>query len=674
MRLCMAVAATVAIALTSACSGVTGSAPPNTAPRFADTVRDRTYFVGSITCTVDLPEASGGNGRLVYRLTPAVPGWHFDRAKRTLAVPTTTAGAWEMTYRVEDSDEDSTDSDADALTFMITINQPGAGIATMDSEGGISSEYQGCGNQVFVLNPDGNVLADTTYTVELHEAAASVYLIATNTTTGDVTPNVERLDNGQEAAPAYGQRGGVESPNLRLASAAIGSSWSLITEFNNTPPSMMMAGASSSRFIGQPPTPAQPPPVAAGNRFTFIGFDFGEESDVEVAATARKVVSDGTITLAVWVADTDWGSCSLCVQQEMVDAIADGFLRPGDENDIYDWVTAIFGDPWGQHESPYLIPAAYAEQIHILIYDIDNDGLETEAPSGYYSSSSSYLSSNHGRSNERLLFFADAPRMVDEWHPKRFYGLLAHEFQHMINFYQKVVTYDVPSEAWINEMCSEVAEDFVADKIQINGPRGVDHDDPTAGDSESYGQLSTYNYYNFIQSSKWEFDAPLYRYYAINYALGAYLARTYGGAPLFGAIVRSDQSGVDAIEAALAGQGHSVNFEDVLTNWAAANLLSDDPRAEFPYRYNTGTWSISEAGGTTFRLGSINLFNYRYEFGEGPNDYYAGPYLFSISDFSDAGEQPPHSNRYADLGRNTGTVRLRISAAEGNRISVVVKE
>ena len=200
----------------------------------------------------------------------------------------------------------------------------------------------------------------------------------------------------------------------------------------------------------------------------------------------------------------------------------------------------------------------------------------------------------------------------------------------------------------------------------------MDHDDPTAGDSAIYyGRLSTYNYFNYLQASKWEF---LDRYYAINYALGAYLARTYGGAPLFGAIVRSDQSGVDAIEAALANQGHLVNFEDVLTDWAVANLLSDDTQAQFPYRYNPGTWSTSEAGGTTFRLGSINLFNYRYYFGEGPNDFHDGPYFFSISDFNDAGEQPPHSNRYADLGRNTGTVRLRISAAAGNRITVVVKE
>ena len=279
MRLCIALAATVAIILASGCSGVTGSAPPNTAPRFADTVRDRTYPVSSITCTLDLPEASGGNGSLIYSLRPTVPGWHFDKAKRTLAVPMTTAGAWEMTYRVEDTDEDTSNSDADTLTFSITITitQPSAGIETMHPEGGISSDYQGCGNQVFFLNPDGNVLDDTSYTLELRTEAASVYLIATNTTTGDVAPNIERFEGDVEAAPAHRQRAAVESPYGRLASAAIESSWALITKFNNTPPSMMMAGTSSSQFSGQPQSPGRPPPVAAGDRFTFIGHDFGEE-------------------------------------------------------------------------------------------------------------------------------------------------------------------------------------------------------------------------------------------------------------------------------------------------------------------------------------------------------------------------------------------------------------
>ena len=251
MKLCIALAATVAIVLASGCSGVTSSAPPNTAPRFAGTVPDRSYVVGSITCTLDLPAASGGDGSLIYSLTPRVPEWHFDEAKRTLAVPTTTAGAWELTYRVDDSDEDTSDSDADTLTFTITIAQPSAGIEDTAPEEGILSEYRGCGNQVFSLNPSGNVLDDTTYTLELREASASVYLIATNTTSGDVTPHIEQLDDGGQP-PGHRPGAGLQSRDRRLASVSTRSPWALITEFNNTPPSMMIARLPQSPFRGQP--------------------------------------------------------------------------------------------------------------------------------------------------------------------------------------------------------------------------------------------------------------------------------------------------------------------------------------------------------------------------------------------------------------------------------------
>ena len=251
---------------------------------------------------------------------------------------------------------------------------------------------------------------------------------------------------------------------------------------------------------------------------------------------------------------------------------------------------------------------------------------------------------------------------------------LAHEFQHMIHFYQKPVMNNAVSETWLNEMASEIAEDLIADKLSVHGPRGV-LDDPSAGDPENWrGRLPTYNFYNWVQVTAWDYEV-VFRHYSISYALGAYLARTYGGAALFGDIVQSDRSGVDAIEAALRGQGHAASFGDVLMNWAAANLLSDNTGAPAPYRYNSGTWSTSHAGGQTFRLGSINLYNYRYYSDDYPDGYVDGPRLYLFSQFEEGlvGKHP-HSNAYATLGRTTGTVRLRIDADAGNRITVVVKE
>ena len=70
-------------------------------------------------------------------------------------------------------------------------------------------------------------------------------------------------------------------------------------------------------------------------------------SPVEIPATARSVVTDGSTTAVVWVADREWwtrcGSAEKCVTQAMADAAAEQFLRPGASDDIYDWVAAIFG-------------------------------------------------------------------------------------------------------------------------------------------------------------------------------------------------------------------------------------------------------------------------------------------------------------------------------------------
>jgi hypothetical protein len=89
--------------------------------------------------------------------------------------------------------------------------------------------------------------------------------------------------------------------------------------------------------------------------------------------------------------------------------------------------------------------------------------------------------------------------------------------------------------------------------LQGRCPRGVTYSDPTAGPTGNVsGRLPLYNYWNDIQVSRW--DGEL-RNYSINYALGAYLARTYDGALLFRDIVQTGLDGEAAITNALANQG-----------------------------------------------------------------------------------------------------------------------
>ena len=561
----------------------------------------------------------------------------------------------------------------------------------------IYSSYRGRGDQMFVLNADGENLDDTVYTLDLGDASAEVFLIATNPSRYDRSPEVRRL--GQLEAVAKGLQPSVHddyepSPRPALNEPATKLEW--ITEFNNNAPLSRSTSGASARLH-----PQSQRGVAEGDQFTFHDLD-EDRNLVEIPATVRRVATDGSTTAAFWVGDQDWGAgCSgagPCVTGEMVDAMADRFLRAGADNDIYDWVTAIYGAPWGPHRYVDVIPPEAASEIHVLLFDIEGDGAPGPGECrtvGYFWSFHNVLQDPEFSitllSAERLIFFMDSPWFaipegptweVSDRRPSGAIGTLAHEFQHMIHFYQKRILRDAVSEAWLNEMASEVAQDLIAEKMMINGPRAVAYDDPTAGaPGIRGGRLPLYNLFNDVQVTTW--DGKIANY-AINYAMGAYLVRTYGGAELFSEIVQSGRSSVEAVNAALDALGHDVTFGQALADWAVATLLSDNTAAPAPYRYNPGTWTSSHIGGDEFRLGSINLYNYRYDPPEVASDCIGpdlasrsaqeeGPYLHSLQSLSER-TQPPHSNAYATLGRRTGTVRLLVSAATDNRIAVVVKE
>ena len=558
--------------------------------------------------------------------------------------------------------------------FTVGDDAPPAGPGTL------SSTYRGSGDQVFMLNPDGETLDDTLYTLDLGTAEADVYVIAT---AGNfhTDPQVEWLNLRDTAAKGLAAAA-QEQPQPRTAAGELHPRLAWITQFNNFDDGPPVWDGSVDP--GRSQTVEARPAVAQGDRLRF--FDLIDEA--YVPATVRRVVTDGTTRVAFWVADGEWEetcrSRGDCVTREMLTAFADRFLRPGASNDIFDWVTTIFGAPWGPHDNPLLISPRAAREIHIFLFDIENDGYPTgDRIIGYFSRVHNNLQqpdpSVYQYSSERLAFFMDSPILAfaagETWEvtdraPTVSLGTLAHEFQHMIHFYQKSALRDAINESWLDEMASEVAEDLIADKAMIDGPRAVAYDDPTAGEpGNTRGRLPDYNRYNDVQVTSWPRTYP-FPNYSINYALGAYLARNYGGAALFSDIVQSAHAGVGAIETAVRNQGHDESFPELLVNWAAANLLSDSNEAPAPYQYNTGSWRTSSTGGVEYRLGSINLYNYVYAPGRVARP---GPYLHPLPVFNDR-QQPPHSNMYTTLGPNTGTVRLRVSADSENRITVVVKE
>ena len=652
--LCFVASALAAAAVVlGGCSGAAGTAPAPPAPlSLTATAADQSFLPDQAIQPLVLPAAAGGSGALTYSLSPEVPGLTFDAGSRTLTGAPTQLGEYAMTYAVRDGA-----GAAVRLTFTIYVDY--------------TVRYLG-GDQVFFLNPDGVALDDVEYTLRLGDTLADVYLIATNGGDGGAPePRASIVDLANPAASqplAFSLRA---QPGPQ-SQPAPDRAW--VTEHNNSLPSLL--GAASRLQSAQPTGPRRA--VTRGSRETLREI-FRDGSFKNIPATARAVVTDGSVTAVVWVADREWGCAARqCVTQSLVDSVANRFLRQGSANDIYDWVTAIYGAPWGPHQAAGFIPPSAAGEIHLLLYDINDDGLPTPGDSvrvvGYFHGLHNCLRADPSAlcrgSNERLMFFVDSPFLTFDTDLAA--DNLAHELQHMIHFYQKPVLRGARSEAWLNEMASEVGADLIADKIQVNGPRGVAYDDPTAGQpGNRFGRLPMYNLHNDLQVTAWQGTLANY---SINYALGAYLARNYGGAELFGRIVQSERSGVDAVEGALRDLGHRVSFPQVLANWAAAGLLSDNTEAPAPYRYNTGTWRTSRVSGTTYRLGSINLYHYvrpdtrgRVEPGR------VGPRVDDLNAFRGR-VLPPHSNRYAALGRVSSAWILRLSAAAGLRVTVVFKE
>ena len=538
-------------------------------------------------------------------------------------------------------------------------------VATYDADAG--------GNQVFVVDTAPGTAFEFALDLRGVTQNVEVYLISTNTSEEWVdAPDIE-LETPTDAASMFdGDRSRVAATDAFL----VPHDRHDITAFNNAPLRPSRREALPQRSMSS----LQPTANSVGDTHTFL------DVPNDIPATVRKIVTDSAVplTAVVWVADASWGTgCSLsfCVTQQMVDAVASKFLQEGGNNDVYDWVTGVFGVPWGPHEYPGALIDSATAQIDILLYDIHGDNSTTGGTLGFFWAKDLYVPGGPGVpaglpfsiSNQKLMFYLDSVLLaapddgaawdITHFWPSRMMQTLAHEFQHLIHYYQKLVVTDSDpvSEAWLNEMSSEVAADLVADKLEVHGPRGVAHGDGTAGaPGNGRGRLPRYNFYNDIQVTAWD---SLLENYSINYALGAYLARTYG-ADVFTRIVQNDQSGTEAIEAAVGG---GTTFGQILRNWAVANVLSDDPSASDPYRYNTGTWRTSTAGGVTYALGSINLYNYEIVRLE-------GPFFHSLGQLERRKDQAPHSNLYVALGSHRGLLEGTMDYAPDTQITIVVKE
>jgi hypothetical protein len=356
---------------------------------------------------------------------------------------------------------------------------------------------------------------------------------------------------------------------------------------------------------------------------------------ISVSATCRAKMGPVTFadgrkrTLSVWVDNSVW---NVDVGQTEVDALAGKFLQsPESQNDIYHWDTAVVGEPWGPQSYSDLITWDANNTVTILLSELNTASAYSGAVTvGYFWAKDNFTTAALPGSNERIMFYIDSRLygktfaagesgwQVTNYWPKLVFSTLAHEFQHMIQFYQKQVIQGAlkGTDRWIDEMCSMIMEDLVADKQNVEGPRGVPllnaaTSDPSAGPpGNTRGRIPAFNANSslaLIQPTTFDLKD-----YSVAYAFGAWLARNYGGAELLRRIVQCPQTDESAVINAVQQYTGSKteSLAGLLERWAAAVLLSDATTAPSGYRFNTGTWFTSSLGGESFNLGSIDFFNY----------------------------------------------------------------
>lgn len=221
-----------------------------------------------------------------------------------------------------------------------------------------------------------------------------------------------------------------------------------------------------------------------------------------------------------------------------VKALVDEF-----EDKIYPTDREFFGSEWS--------PGVDGD-VHLYILFARGLG---STIAGYFASNDSYPQQIHEYSNEHEMFYlsADNVDLRDEFT----YGVLAHEFQHMIHW-----NLDRNEETWMNEGFSEVAT-------------LLNHYD-TGGFDFAYAQ-------NPDQPlTFWPPDpGTTTSHYGQAYLFLTYFLQRFGSEATM-ALVANPENGLDSVDASLAelGEldettGEVMTADDVYRDWAVAMLLQD---------------------------------------------------------------------------------------------------
>ena len=181
---------------------------------------------------------------------------------------------------------------------------------------------------------------------------------------------------------------------------------------------------------------------------------------------------------------------------------------------------------------------------------------------GYYSAADEFSRMVNPYSNQREMFYVSAAEDSAKPNSSYYDGTLAHEFQHMIHWYN-----DSNEDSWVTEGMSELAG-------LLNGFDAGGHD--IAYSEQPDTQLTTW-------SDPSEGNSE---HYGASYLFMTYFLDRFGE-ELTKAVVASQENGVAGFNDALQKAGRPERFNDVFADWLIANTVDNPDLEGGRYGYKT---------------------------------------------------------------------------------------
>lgn len=310
-----------------------------------------------------------------------------------------------------------------------------------------------------------------------------------------------------------------------------------------------------------PAAPAQPAPLAVGDRHSFFSVDVRTQEQYIVSATLRAI---GEFCY-LYVEDSQW---ERTVKRETLEVVRRAFddSTPADpQRGIYRIQTDLFGAPPNVDGDP---------KIYLLLLDIRDGAVRG---GGFIAGFFNPVDQQRGvlrhpelgtpmRSNERDLLYIDT-HPLDTGGAEGL-GVIAHEFHHLIHW-----RLDRSEAIWVNEGCADVA-------MFLCGYRPEEH-------TESFEKHPSTSLTN------WPLGGGSHlAHYGAAYLWMLYLYEHLGGQETIAAIVRERADGIAGVNSALLSQGLTRTFSSIFADWKVANLLDDTHFAGGRYGYQNEELTI----------------------------------------------------------------------------------